>query len=160
MIEGWVYVLVLAATLGCAVMLGIFFAFSNFVMQALRRLPSAAGIGAMQAINTAIVTPLFVLALLGTAASCVVLAVVSATRLDEGDAPLVLAASLAYLVGAMAVTIGYHIPRNQALDQLDPAAARSASHWEGYVGPWVRWNHVRTVASFSAVALFLVALGA
>ena len=158
MIEGWVEVVVVAATVGCAVMSGIFFTFSNFLMQALHRLPAAQGIAAMQSINAVIATPLFVLALLGTAVTCVVLAVVSATHLGEADAPLVLGGSALYLVGCMAVTIGYHIPRNQALDRLDPGAAASHAEWERFVPAWVRGNHVRSLASVGAVVAFLLAL--
>ena len=158
MIEGWVEAVVVAATVGCAVMSGIFFAFSNFVLQALRRLPPPQGIAAMQSINVVIATPLFVLALLGTAVACLALAAVAATRLDEPDAPLVLAGSALYLVGCMVVTIGYHIPRNQALDRLDPAAPASAAAWEAFVPAWVRVNHVRSLASIAAVVAFLLAL--
>jgi hypothetical protein len=38
---------------------GVFFAFSSFVMAALRRLPAAQGIAAMQSIHVTAVTPVF-----------------------------------------------------------------------------------------------------
>jgi uncharacterized membrane protein len=159
MVEGWVHVAVVIALVGCAVMSGIFFAFSNFMMQALRRLPPAQGVAAMQSINVAIVTPLFVLALLGTAAACVVLAVAGVLRLDDDGAPLVLTGSLLYLVGCMAVTIGYHIPRNQGLDRLDAATPEAAAYWARFVPRWTAGNHLRTLASVGAVIAFALALG-
>lgn len=153
------HVVVVIAAVGCAVMSGVFFTFSSFMMQALHRLPAAQGIAAMQSINATIATPLFVLALLGTAASSLVLAMVSVTRLSEPDAPLVLAGSMLYLVGCMMVTIRYHIPRNQALDRLDPGAASSAAQWNQFVPRWIAVNHVRTLAAVAAVMAYLLALG-
>jgi uncharacterized membrane protein len=42
---------VMIALLGAAMIAGVFFAFSSFVMPALARLPAAGGISAMQSIN-------------------------------------------------------------------------------------------------------------
>jgi uncharacterized membrane protein len=159
MIEGWVQVLVVVALIGCAVMSGIFFAFSNFMMQALDKLPPAQGVAAMQAINVAIITPLFLLAFLGTAIVCAVLAVTAALRLDEDGAPLVLTGSLLYLVGCLVITIGYHIPRNNALDGYDASTPAAAEYWERFVPRWTAGNHVRTLATVGAVVAFALALG-
>jgi uncharacterized membrane protein len=46
--DGPLYALTLAAALGCGLVGGVFFAFSSFVMAALRRLPPADGIAAMK----------------------------------------------------------------------------------------------------------------
>jgi len=114
--DGWLFALTLAAALGCAVMSGLFFAFSNFIMRALDRLPGTQGMAAMRSINVEILTPLFLLALMGTAALCVAVGVVSVFRLDEHDGPYLLAGSLLYLVGAVLLTMAYHVPRNDALE--------------------------------------------
>ena len=66
--------LTLAAALGCGTVGGVFFAFSTFVMPALRRLPEAQGVAAMQSINITAITPLFMTALFGTAVVCLGLA--------------------------------------------------------------------------------------
>src|SRR5262245_56483306 len=63
MIDGYPRTLTVIAALGAALSAGVFFAFSTFVMQALRRLPDEQGLAAMQAINKAAPTPLFMLAL-------------------------------------------------------------------------------------------------
>ncbi len=55
------------ALLGSALVGGIFFAFSSFVMKALARVPSAEGIGAMQSINVVVLNPSFLGAFIGTA---------------------------------------------------------------------------------------------
>ena len=63
-------VITFSAALGSGLMAGLFFVFSNSVMKALAALPPDKGIAAMQAINVAIVNPLFLAVFLGTAAAC------------------------------------------------------------------------------------------
>ncbi|TIR74784.1 MAG: hypothetical protein E5X21_31225, partial [Mesorhizobium sp.] len=61
------------AAIGSGVVGGVFFAFSNFVMAALARLPVPAGIAAMNSINITVITPAFMTALFGTGLICLVL---------------------------------------------------------------------------------------
>jgi uncharacterized membrane protein len=68
------YAATLVTALGCGLVAGVFFAFSSFVMAALKRLPAAEGIAAMQSINILAVTPIFMTALFGTAVACLGLA--------------------------------------------------------------------------------------
>jgi len=56
----WIYILILKAVLGCGLVGGIFFGFSAFIMKALKRLPPAQGIAAMQCINVTVINPLFI----------------------------------------------------------------------------------------------------
>ncbi len=49
--SGLPYAVTLASALGCGLVAGVFYAFSTFVMPALKRLPPAQGIVAMQSIN-------------------------------------------------------------------------------------------------------------
>lgn len=158
MVDGWVQVLVIVAIVGSAVMSGIFFAFSVFVMQSLDKLPPAQGVAAMQSINVTIVTPLFVLVFLGTAVASVVLAAAAVLQLDDDGAVAVLVGSLLYLVGCMVVTIGYHIPRNNTLDTFDAASPEAAAYWERFVPRWVAGNHLRTLGCVGAVVAFSLAL--
>ncbi len=71
-IDRLLFALTLLAALGCGLMAGLFFAFSVCVMKALERLPSAAGITAMQSINVAIINPVFLAVFFGTAVGCFV----------------------------------------------------------------------------------------
>ena len=73
--DRFLFALTLVAALGCGLIAGVFFAFSSFVMKALARLQPAQGVGAMQAINVAAVTPAFMAALFGIAVACGVLSV-------------------------------------------------------------------------------------
>ena len=83
MIDGYPRALTIIAAVGAGVSAGVFFAFSTFVMKALGRLPTAQAISAMKAINKAAPTPLFMLALFGTAAVCIALSVVALRNLDQ-----------------------------------------------------------------------------
>jgi uncharacterized membrane protein len=139
------FALTLAAALGCALLGGVFFAFSNFVMKALFRIPAPSGIAAMQAINVTVLNPLFLALFFGTAVACVVLVFLSI------QAPFRLLGAALYLVGTFGVTIVFNVSRNNALARLDPAGA--VSEWRRYVQEWTWWNHVRTLAAVAAAAL-------
>lgn len=150
----------LATAVATGVMAGVFFAFSSFVMPGLRRLPADAAITAMQAINAAALGRVFLGVLFGTALACVLLGgAVIATWHVPGSA-LRLAGCLAYLIGAIAVTGVANVPRNEALDAIDPATLDAASTWARYVAEWTAYNHVRALASTAASAALVLAFAA
>ena len=101
---------------------------------------------------------LFMLALFGTAATCVALVVASVARLGQRDAVPVLVGSGLYLIGVILVTIVCNVPRNDMLAGIDPASQTSAPVWAGYVNGWTLWNHVRTISALTATAAFIIAL--
>jgi uncharacterized membrane protein len=68
------------AVVGCGLVAGVFFAFSTFVMRALRSLPHVQGIRVMQAINVHAVNAWFMTALSGTATACLIVMIVSFIR--------------------------------------------------------------------------------
>ncbi|HKA96063.1 MAG TPA: anthrone oxygenase family protein [Streptosporangiaceae bacterium] len=148
----------LGTALGCGLMAGVFFAFSSFVMPALRRLPAAQGIAAMQSINKLAVTPAFMAALFGTALACVGLAIWAVVAWGQNAAPWVLAGSALYLAGAIVVTIAANVPLNDALMTLRPDDTVAAGDWAGYLSRWTAWNHVRAASSLAAAGLLTVAL--
>ncbi|MEA2671550.1 MAG: hypothetical protein QOG45_1770 [Chloroflexota bacterium] len=158
MFDGYPRVLTLVAAVGAGLVAGVFFAFSTFVMRALRELPDAQGISAMQAINRAAPSPLFMTALFGSAVVCVALAVSALTRLGEPAARYQLAGSAVYLAGAVVLTIVYHVPRNDALAVVDPTGAGAAGMWRHYLAGWTAWNHVRTLTSLAAAVILALAL--
>jgi uncharacterized membrane protein len=156
MIESWIDGLTFATALGCGLVGGVFFAFSSFVMPALGRLPAAQAIAAMQSINVMAITPVFMLALFGTALCCAVLAVVALVRPDDVGASAVLAGSGLYLVGTIFVTMAFNVPRNNRLAAAHAAPSEGAL-WTEYLTSWTRWNHVRTGAALGASAFMTVA---
>jgi uncharacterized membrane protein len=153
-----VLILAIFAALGCGLMGGLLFAFSNFVMTALSRQPPASGVRTMQAINVHILNPLFFIVFFGTAVASFVLAVATVLRVPRSGAPLLLAGAALYLIGTVGVTMVFNVPLNNRLSLLNPDTAEAAKYWLTYVSEWMRWNHVRTVASIMASALLILAI--
>ncbi len=52
----------------------------------------------------------------------------------------------------------FNVPLNNKLSKLDPDSTEAAKYWLTYLSEWMRWNHVRTIASVIAAALLIVAL--
>lgn len=147
--------LVLVAAVGSGVTGGIFYAFSTFVMPALARIPPEQGVAAMRQINVTVINPMFMLAFMGTALVCLILAGGALFWWGGLSGKLILAASLIYLVGCLAVTMALNVPLNDALARAD--AAELLKLWPRYLRDWTLWNHVRTAAPIAATALFMVA---
>jgi uncharacterized membrane protein len=147
-----------AAAVGAAVVAGLMFAFSTSVMPALARRPHAEGIAAMQAMNSAILNPLFGLAFGGTAVLCLVLAVTAPFTTDESHAVLRAVGSVLYVVGTFGVTVVANVPMNEALDAVDPASDEGASYWRTYLRRWTAWNHLRALLGAAASVLLILAV--
>ncbi|MBZ9675562.1 DUF1772 domain-containing protein [Mesorhizobium sp. ES1-1] len=149
--------LTFVAALGAGVVGGVFFAFSNFVMPALARLPAAGGIAAMNSINITVITPTFMTALFGTGLICLVLIAGAILGWGQPGSFWLLAGALIYLVGNPIVTMVFNVPLNDALAAVDPASSDGAAAWAGYLSSWVMWNHVRAVTAIVALGCFMMA---
>lgn len=173
------------AAVGTAVVGGVLFAFSTFVMAGLRSVAPEVGAASMASINRHATKAPFGSLLVVVTGLAAVLGVVAATRLGDAGMPLVLAGSLVYLVGGIGVTAAVNLPLNDHLETADAAVraevststeaspsgggasrvrVRTASPtaqrdlvWAAFLGRWVAWNHVRTLAC--AVAALLLTLG-
>ena len=112
----------------------------------------------MQAINRAAPTAPFMTVLFGTAAVAAGLVVVGVRRWGQPGAIALVSGAALYLVST-AITIGFNVPRNDALDTLDPAAPTSdlATTWSRYVSEWTAGNSVRAVAAIAGAALLTLA---
>ena len=142
--------------LGAAIMAGLLFAFSNFVMRALTQLPPAFGMEAMQRVNLAIVNPLFLVVFVGTAAVSVLLVLATVAAPANPGYALLLAGAACYLIGVVGVTAAFNIPLNNSLAAA--ASANAADIWPRYVNQWLPWNHVRT--TFASLAVVCLVVGA
>ncbi|EIV93564.1 DUF1772 domain-containing protein [Frankia sp. QA3] len=149
--------LTLITAVGAAVVGGVFFAFSAFVMTALRRLPPDQGLAAMQSVNRQAPTAAFMLVMFGTAAACVMLGVMSVRDPHGPGAWYRLAGAVLYLLGVL-MTIAYHVPHNDTLARVDPAAAGAAGSWLRYASDWTVWNHVRTLLSVAGAVVLVIAV--
>jgi uncharacterized membrane protein len=148
----------LAATLGCGLMAGFYFAFSVSVMNALGRLSPAEGITTMQSINIAVINPVFLAGFLGTAILCILAMVTAVMHWSGPGVILAVIGGVLYLVGSIAVTAFINIPMNNEMAALVPANADSATYWASYLTNWTAWNHLRSAICLVASALFIIAL--
>jgi len=143
---------------GCGVIAGLYFAFSTFIMTALDRAGPVAGTLAMNSINVTILQSLFMPLFWVTTAVSLVAAVVGFAHWREPGGMMVAAAGLIYFLGMFGVTMFFNVPLNNALAAVDPASSEAAALWARYPETWTWWNHVRTLASTVACALFIAAL--
>lgn len=139
------------AVVGTGLMAGLFLTASVGIMPGLRRRPAPTAIAAMQAINSAILNPVFLTVFFGTAVVCVLLGAAVLVAGPSGGVWLV-AGGLLYLLGGAGLTSVVNVPLNNALAAVDPDSADGATVWADYAVRWTAWNHARAVACTAATA--------
>ncbi len=144
------------AVVGAGLVSGLLFAFSNFVMQALLELPAEYGQQAMQRINVRIINPVFLLAFMGSALACALVAVLCVLHPATPGTGWLLAGALTYLAGPFGVTLACNVPLNNAMARARPDEASTA--WPANASRWRRWNHLRTVLAVLATTLLGIGL--
>jgi len=149
------------ATVGMGLLAGLFYGYACSVMPGLGRAEDRTLIDAMQQINVAIENPVFFLTFLG-APLLVLWALVIEWQSGSREVLRWIVAALVLYAITFVVTFAFNIPLNDDLDHAgDPARiADLARVRDDFLGPWVAWNIVRTVAlaaSFGCLvrALFL-----
>ena len=151
-------VAVVVALLGSALIAGVFFAFSSFIMKALARVPSSEGIAAMQSINVVVLNPSFLGTFIGTALTSVLVAVLAVAGWGAPSAPWFLAGALLYVVGTFFVTGLGNVPLNNQLAAVSAADPDAVRVWEHYLDRWTMLNTIRTGSAAAAVLLFTLGL--
>jgi uncharacterized membrane protein len=156
-----VVVLAAGAAFGSAVVGGVFFAFSTFVMRGLDRSGAQVAGTAMRGINAqAEVDAPFLMLLFGSALLAVAVGFVAVVRLRESGSGWVLAGAVLAVL-PLIVTVAFSVPLNDQLAALDPATLSAAEWdqlWQDYFRSWMRWNHVRTIAPLLGSVLMAVGL--
>ena len=142
--------LTILTALGAATFGGAMFAFSAFVMHALDRTPTRSAVEAMQQINLSAPRAPLVVVMIGTTVLALATAVLSRS-------PLVIAGCAAFLASIL-ITGRFHIPRNNALADVDATGPDAAAAWTAYSGSWQRGNHVRAAAALGGALLLMVSL--
>ena len=150
--------LVVVALLGSALIAGVFFAFSSFVMKALARVPSQEGIAAMQAINVVVLRPSFLGVFIGTTVMSALVAVLAIAGWGSPWAPLLLAGALFYIVGTFLVTAFGNVPLNDQLAAIPANHPDANSGWAQYLDRWTRLNTFRSLAATATSLLFTLGL--
>lgn len=148
--------LLLASALSTALMAGLFFAYSFSVVPGLGQLSDYEYLRAMQSINRAIQNPFFFIPFF----AAFLLLPFSVYRVkDKARKRLLVAATVCYTIGVMAVTIFGNVPLNNAIEamQLQSMSVLELKAQRFAFEPlWNRLNMVRTVCS--SFAFVLVAL--
>jgi uncharacterized membrane protein len=143
-------ILTVLTALGAATFGGALFAFSAFVMHGLDRTPTRSAVEAMQQINLSAPRAPLVVVMTGTTGLAVATALLSRS-------PLVIGGCVAFLA-SIVITGWFHIPRNNALADVDAPGPDAAAAWAAYSGPWQRGNHLRTGAALGGALLLVVSL--
>lgn len=152
-----VFAALLLAAIGCAIVGGIYFAFSTFIMRAFAEIPREHGMGAMQSINRVIVRSLFLPAFFGSAILSLFL--IAAWWLGWGDlrSGYALLGALLYFLTSFVSTIVFNVPLNNELERTDAASPEAEGVWSRYLSRWTKWNHLRTATSLLAAIAFSIA---
>lgn len=143
-----------------ALITGLYYSYYCSVNPGLGRLSDVDYIKAMQSINIAIQNPVFFASFFGP---FVLLPVVTYLSYNSGASTcfyLLLAASLLYIFGSMAVTIFGNVPLNEQLNRLDVSAASQSTITKTAAAFKNRWNllhNIRTAASLLSFILLVIA---
>jgi uncharacterized membrane protein len=138
-------------------MAGLFYAWSVSVTNGIGRLGDKEFLASFQAMNRAIINPLFMVCFLGAA---VLLPVTAYVNYDQPRFLYILGAAVFYLVGIIGVTFIGNIPLNVALDKFNIAAStpeQMAAFRAQFENKWNMLNHIRSVAGTIALALAIIA---
>ena len=146
------------SAIGCGVMAGVYFVFSAFAMKAFARLDDATGRAAVNEINVVIVRSAFPPLFFGTTLAALALAVLALLDWSAPGMPAALTGGALYVAGMFGCTALVNVSLNNELARAGEADA--ATTWRRYRVAWTRWNHLRTVASAGASALFVAAIAA
>jgi uncharacterized membrane protein len=154
----------LAGTITMGLMAGVFGLYSHTIMRGLGGTDDRTFVGAFQAMDRAIMNPLFLSTFFGALLFSVVAAAVH-LRADARPAlPWILVAGVLYLA-TVVITMAVNVPLNDALkaagdpDRITDLASVRANFHEAR---WIAWNIVRTVATtvaFGCLAWALVLHG-
>jgi uncharacterized membrane protein len=143
-----------AATIAVGLMAGVFWIYSNATMPGLRRTDDRTFVGAFQAIDRAIINPLFLATFLGALVLSGLAAVLHLFDDGEDVLPWTIAAFLLYLP-VVVITMRINVPRNdeiKAAGEPDSISDLAEVRRRFDEDRWVRWNTVRAVASTAALA--------
>ena len=158
--RSWQVLTLLAATLTMGLTAGVFGDWAHTIMRGLGTTDNRTFVGAFQALDRAIMDPLFMLTFMGALAFTGVAAVLYLRADDHSVLPWVAVAFGLYLA-AFVITMAVHEPLNGVIRAAgDPdritnlAAVRDAFHETR----WVTWHIVRTIATTAAFGCLAWAL--
>lgn len=150
----------IVSTLLMAAIAGFFYAYAVSVIRGLDVVAPDVAIRSMQGINATVRNMLFAPAFFGSLGLTVITALLYLAHRRDWTAGLILAAAVLYAAGGFGLTLFWNVPLNNALAgqaiPADPVAALDM--WQSYRDPWMDGNTARTVISFLALLLLILAL--
>ncbi len=153
----WILVAVLFLALWSAIIGGVFWAFSEFIMKALTRAQPAAGIEAMQQINKTVIGTQFVAGILLIPVLSIGLAVHAWGSVSGLPLFAILLAALVFVTSVFFMTLAGNVPMNNRLAALDHTTEEGTAYWALYGRRWTRLNHIRSLGGVLTAVIYLVA---
>ena len=154
-------IVLIAATMAMGLMAGVFALYTNAIMPGLRRTDDRTFVGAFQAIDKAIINPLFLgIGFVGSLVLTGLAVVLHLGNAERSVLPWVVAALILYLA-VFVVTIAVNVPLNngiKAAGSPDAIADLAGVRQRFDEAKWARWNLVRAVATTAAFGCLAWAL--
>ena len=150
----------LLAVITTGIATGVFQLYAHTVMPGLGKTDDRTFVGGFQALDRAIVNPLFMFCFLGAFVFTGLATVLSFKSDSRRLLPWLIVALVLYLV-VLVVTFAVNVPLNDALKAAgDPDSITDLAGVRERFNEtlWVRWNLVRTIASTATFALLTWAL--
>lgn len=153
----WTLYAILFLALWSAVIGGVFSAFSEFIMAALKQVPPAVGIEAMQNINRTVIPTQFVSGILLVPVFALALAAYGTTVFEGVVLVVLYLAAVVFGFSVFLMTLAGNVPMNNRLADLEPDSAEAEAYWAIYARRWTRLNHYRALGSVLTAGLYIIA---
>jgi uncharacterized membrane protein len=148
----------------CSLTAGLVYTFAVVAMPGIGKLPDRDFLNAFRVMDGVIQEndPRFLIVWGGSVLALIAACVLGFAAVDGVDRLLLIAATLAYLLGVQAPTIAINVPLNNRLQSLaidDLTAAELQAERDAFEGRWNYWNRFRTiVAGISCLGLLLLCI--
>ena len=152
--------ILILTTLSTGLMAGLFYAWSISVTPGLAQVGDEHYLQAFQAMNRAILNPAFFICFMGLVLLLPLLANQYYSSPVSSQFWFILAATLLYMIGIMAVTFFGNVPLNNTLEalQIDTMTpAQMTAFRLGFESKWNQLNWIRTICSALAFVVLILA---
>lgn len=156
-------IILILATLLCALVAGLLFAFAIVTMPGIKSLNDDEFIRAFQVMDGVIQNnqPLFVLVWIGSALTLLMATVLGFGQLDLVGKSLLLMATALYIFGVQLPTILINVPLNNQLQTLDVGKMNASTQADARLSfepRWNQWNRIRTAVATLVTTLLILLL--
>ena len=150
-------IIVVAAT-SAAVMAGLYFAFSAFIMKSFDDIGAENAVAAMNSINEVILRSSFMVLFFGSTLLFAALTIIGLMVGELQGSWMLVSAGALYVLGMFGCTAAFNVPLNNRLAAVGPGIQEKTETWVHYYRVWTKWNHLRAVCSLLSSVLCTVYL--